>query len=332
MVSVIIVNYNGIDVIQDCLHSLDKQTFKDFEVIVVDNNSTDGSLEYLNKYLSCNSSSRPTRIIPLSKNIGFAGGNLQGLRHAKGEFAALLNNDTEPDAGWLEGLVNEMDNNPEIGICASKLILYQSEIIDSAGDGYSRALKGFKRGEGGNKNTYTNKEFVFGACAGAAMYRRKMLDEIGSFDENFFLIYEDTDLNFRAQLAGWKALYVPTAIVHHKVRSSIGDMSDMAIYYSLRNSELVRIKDVPAGIFFRCLPEYIISALAEFVYFAIKHRKISLYFKAKCDALRMFPLMLKKRKAIMKAKKAGNEYLLGMMTPVWQKDFFKAKAKKFFHG
>lgn len=332
MVSVIIVNYNGIDVIQDCMHALERQTFKDFETIVVDNGSTDGSLEHLNSFLTGNFFSYPVKTIPLSNNVGFSDGNRQGLRHVNGEFVALLNNDTEPDEGWLEELVKGINSNQEIGICASKLIAYHSDIIDSAGDGYSMVLRGFKIGEGENKNVYDNKEFVFGACAGAALYRKKMLDETGFFDENFFLIYEDTDLNFRAQLAGWKALYVPTAIVHHKVRSSIGNMSDTAIYYSLRNSELVRIKNVPAGIFFRCLPEYIISVFAEFVYFAIKHKKIRLYFKAKCDALRMFPLMLKKRKAIMKAKKVSNEHLLGMMTPVWQKDFFKTKTKKFFHG
>ena len=332
MVSVIIVNYNGIDVIQDCMYALERQTFKDFEIIIVDNGSTDSSLKRLNSFLTGGSFSCPVKIILLSKNMGFSHGNRQGLKHANGEFAALLNNDTEPDEGWLEELIKGMNSNREIGICASKLIVYHSDVIDSAGDGYSRSLRGFKRGEGRYKNAYCNQEFVFGACAGAAMYRKKMLDETGFFDEDFFLIYEDTDLNFRVQLAGWKVLYIPSAVVYHKVRSSIGDMSDTAIYYSLRNSALVRIKNVPAGIFFRCLPEYIINVFAEFVYFAIKHKKIRLYFKAKCDALRMFPLMLKKRKAIMKAKKASNEYLLGVMTPVWQKDFFKSKIKKFFHG
>jgi hypothetical protein len=332
MVSVIIVNYNGIDVVQDCLHALESQTFKDFEIIIVDNCSTDGSLERLNQYSNKSPPSLLIKVISLSKNMGFSGGNSEGLKHANGNFIALLNNDTEPESRWLEELVKKISSNPEIGVYASRLIVYNSEIIDSAGDGFSKALKGFKMGEGSSFASFNKDEYVFGACAGAAMYRRKMLEEIGFFDENFFLIYEDTDLNFRAQLAGWKVLYVPTAIVHHKVRSSIGIMSDTAVYYSLRNSELVRIKNVPFFIFLRCLPEFIVSFIVEFIYFAVKNKKISLYFKAKKDALSLLPLMLEKRKAIMKKRKVSDKYLLSIMTPVWQKDFFKAKTKKFFHG
>jgi len=159
-----------------------------------------------------------------------------------------------------------------------------------------------------------------------------MIDEIGFFDEDFFLIYEDTDLNFRAQLAGWKVLYVPDAIVYHKVRSSIGVMSEVAAYYSLRNSELVRIKNVPFCIFLICLPELILSIIVEFIYFAFRHKKIRLYLKAKWDALLMFPVMLKKRKSIMKTKKVTDKYLLSIITSVFQRGYFKTKAKKFLYG
>ncbi|MBA4416371.1 MAG: glycosyltransferase family 2 protein [Syntrophus sp. (in: bacteria)] len=331
MVSILIVNYNGIDFIEDCLNSLERQTFKDFEVIIVDNGSADCSLTRLNAFLADNPISYPFRVVPLSENIGFSGGNKAALGHANGEFVALLNNDTEPDEKWLEKLMEGMGNDPAIGICASRLIVYQSDIVDSAGDGYSTALKGFKRGEGRNENAYDNNEYVFGACAGAALYRRRMIKEIGFLDEDFFLIYEDTDLNFRAQLGGWKVLFVPMAVVWHKVRSSIGVMSDSAVYYSLRNSELVRIKDVPACVFIICMPEFLINLFAEFVYFVIKHKKFRLYCKAKRDALRMFPKMYRKRKAIMKSRRVDNRYILDIMTPVWQKDFFKAKIKRFLH-
>jgi len=311
---------------------LEKQTFKELEVIIVDNNSTDDSLDKIKRIIKGNLKHIRIRLIALATNSGFAAGNKEGLRLATGEYIALLNADTTPHYKWLEELVHVMDDNPYAGICASKLTACQSDMIDSAGDGCSKALKGFKRGEGRETTSFDKEEFVFGACAGAALYRRKMLEETGFLDEDFFLIYEDTDLNFRAQLAGWKVMYVPTAVVQHKVRSSIGIMSDTAIYYSLRNSELVRIKNVPVYVFFRCLPEFIISIIAEFLYFAIKHNKSRLYFKAKWDALRMLPVMLKKRKAIMKTRKVNDKYLLGMMTPVWQKDFFKAKAKRFLHG
>ena len=154
-----------------------------------------------------------------------------------------------PDEKWLEELVRQMDRDSRIGVCASKLMVYNSNRIDSAGDGYTRTLKGFKHGEGEESNKFNEQKFVFGACAGAALYRKEMLEQIGFLDEDFFLIHEDTDLNFSAQLAGWKVLYVPTAMVHHKVRSSIGIMSDMAVYYTLRNNEFVRIKNVPFGVF-----------------------------------------------------------------------------------
>jgi hypothetical protein len=227
-------------------------------------------------------------------------------------------------------LVMNMDSDPEVGICASKLIVHNTSITDSAGDGFSTALRGFKRGEG--KRDHWHRDYIFGACAGAALYRRKMIEEIGFLDEDFFLIYEDTDLNLRAQLYGWKVLYVPTAIVYHKVRSSIGPMSNTAVYYALRNSELVRIKNIPFAIFIRCFPQFTIGMLTEFIYFAIKHKHLRLYFKAKIDAIRMFPRLLKKRAAIMKNRKVSNKYLLSIMTPVWQKDFLVTKIKKFLHA
>jgi len=172
---------------------------------------------------------------------------------------------------------------------------------------------------------------VFGACAGAALYRRTMLEEIGFFDEDFFLIHEDTDLNFRAQLAGWKVLYVPTALVHHKVNSSIGRMSDMAIYHGLRNSALVRVKNVPFQIFIRCLPEFIIGMITEFIYFVVRHRKLGLYAKAKIDAIKLLPKMLKKRRLIMKNRRVSNDYVLRMMTPAWCRYFLRTKIKKFIY-
>ncbi len=331
-ISIIIVNYNGKGLISDCLKALERQSFKDFEVLIVDNSSLDGSLHKVRKFLEVSSMASLVKLISLNMNTGFAGGNSEGLKHASGDYIALLNNDTEPVKEWIEELVKAMDNDPNVGICASMLITCGTDTIDSSADGYSTILKGFKRGEGLSIEKHPIKEYVFGACAGAALYRRKMIEEIGFFDDDFFLLQEDTDLNFRAQLAGWKVLYVPTAVVHHKVRSSIGHMSDTAVYYSLRNSEFVRIKNVPFGIFVRCLPEFMIGMMMEFIYFAIKHRRFRLYFKAKMDALKMLPAMLKKRTEIMKNKRVSNNYLKGIMTPVWQRGFLKPKIRKFING
>ncbi|MCC6346252.1 MAG: glycosyltransferase family 2 protein, partial [Nitrospirales bacterium] len=179
---------------------------------------------------------------------------------------------------------------------------------------------------------YCEEEYVFGACAGAALYRRSMLEEIGFLDEDFFLIHEDTDLNLRAQLTGWRTVYVPSAVVHHKVRSSIGAMSDTAVYYSLRNSGFVRIKNLPAGVFLRCLPVFIAGSIAEFVYFSLKYRRTLLYVKAKRDALLLLPRMLRKRSEIMKKRKVTGGFLYSLMTPAWRNDFLKARLDKLLHG
>ena len=330
MITVIIVTYNSKNTILDVLEALSKQTVKSFKLIIVDNHSEDDTMELIKAYLKNSELSKKSIIIELNENTGFANGNIKGfLQQHESEYIALLNPDAIPDRYWLENLLLSIKKYSNVGICASKLIHDVTKKIDSAGDGYSKILKGFKRGEGASFDLFNTEEFVFGACAGAALYRKKMLDEIGFFDKDFFLIYEDTDLNFRAQLAGWKALFVPTAIVHHKVRTTIGIMSDTAIYYSLRNSEFVRIKNVPISIFFRCLPEIILSEILEFIYFAIIHLRIKIYFKAKLDAFIFFPKMWKKRKEILRKKKVSDAYIMNLLTPVWQKDYMIAKLKKF---
>lgn len=331
-VSVIIINYNGEEFIISCLKSLEGQIFKDFEIIVVDNGSTDNSLFEIKKFLEKSAIASHLKLIPADRNLGFAGGNLEGLKHSKSEYIALLNNDTEADKKWLENLVKVMAEYPDVGICASKLLVFETDVLDSAGDGYATSLKGFKRGEGQDSKKYNKQEYVFGACAGAALYRRRMIEEIGFFDEDFFLIHEDTDLNFRAQLSGWKVMYVPTAIIYHKIRSTIGHMSEIAVYYTLRNSEFVRIKNVPFALFFRCLPEFILGTISEFIYFAFKYRKLRLYLKAKMDVIKNLRVILGRRRKIMKMKKVDNKYLHNIMTSVWDREFFSTKIKKFFHG
>ena len=329
--SVLIVNYNGEDQIRDCLKSLAGQSCADFEIVIVDNGSKDQSLSEIKKALKLSWLCNITKIIELSSNSGFAGGNARGLKETSGRYIATLNNDTEVNETWLEELLLAIKKDERIGICASRLIAYGTKKIDSAGDLFSRALRGFKRGEREPAASFGEGCLIFGACAGAALYRREMLEDIGFFDEDFFLIYEDTDLNLRAQLAGWKVMYVPTAIVYHKVRSSIGKMSELAAYYSLRNSELVRFKNIPFGVFLLCLPQFIIGMISEFVYFAIKHRFFRLYLKAKFDALKLLPKMLRKRKEILKKRKVSNKYILEIMTPLLEKNFIKSKIRKLLH-
>lgn len=329
-ISIIIVTYNASSIIDKCLYALQGQTNLAFEVILVDNCSEDNTIEIVEAIRP--SLTYPINLLQLDENRGFAGGNIEGLNHADTHFIALLNPDTEPDVRWIETLVTEMNKRPDVGICASKLIVHGSDVIDSAGDGFSTLLKGYKRGEGMSVSTYDREEYIFGACAGAALYRRSMIDETGFLDTDFFLTHEDTDLNFRAQLAGWKVMYVPEAIVYHKVSSSIGHMSDIAIYHTIRNSGLVRIKNVPLMLFVKCLPAFILGMVSEFFYFVIKHKRPLLYVKAKLDALGMLPLMLRKRRAIMSARRVRSSELTQIMTSAFDKSFFKNKLRKMFHG
>jgi GT2 family glycosyltransferase len=329
-VSVIVVTYNAQDTIKKTILSLQNQFYKDYEIIVVDNDSHDNTVSIVRELFAGETGKR-NKIVYNITNTGFAGGNVTGFQHADGEYIALLNADAEANSNWLQGLIDTMDSQKEIGICASKLIIHGTDRIDSAGDSFSKTMKGFKKGEGREAKEHMKEEHVFGACAGAALYRREMLDDIGFFDTDFFLIYEDTDLNLRTQLAGWKVMYVPAAIVYHKVRSSIGRMSELAAYYSLRNSELVRFKNIPFGVFLLCLPQFIIGMISEFVYFAIKHRFFLLYLEAKFDALKLLPKMLSKRKEILRKRKVSNKYILEVMTPLLEKNFIKSKIRKLLH-
>ena len=172
MVSVIIVNFNGEVIIRDCINALRKQTYDDFEIVIVDNASSDNSLKVIHQFLHETSIRVLVRIIPLIANLGFAGGNIEGLQHASGNYIALLNNDTEPDEVWLEELVRGLDEHSNVGICASKLICHDSNNVDSAGDGFSKMLKGFKIGEGKVQRTLTTKRMFLVLALVLHLYTR----------------------------------------------------------------------------------------------------------------------------------------------------------------
>lgn len=325
--SILIVNYNGEGLIESCLDSLEKQTFDNFEIIIVDNKSSDNSLNQIKQYLGISSIAPRIKVIPLTTNIGFAGGNNEALKYANGEYIFLINPDTEASVDWLGKLLSAMDSHPQVGMCASKLLVYGQDIIDSAGDGCSTAGVGFKRGEGQTDTAYRELEYVFGACGGAVLYRKKMLEEIGFFDDDFFIINEDSDLNFRAQLAGWKCLYVPEAVVYHKVSSIIGKMSEAMVYYSVRNSLYVYMKNMPWKLIIRYLHHKILQEAGSFLFF-LRHGKIRPCLRAYLDFLKKLPILVKKRRKINKQRKVTDIYLMEMMTPLLSRKFFKKQMTK----
>ena len=205
-VSIIVVNWNGEGFLNDCLSALSDQTYANYEIILVDNGSSDNSVCLTREKFP------QVKIAALRENKGFTGGNAAGLEVAQGPYIALVNNDARPDKTWLENLLQPMLRDRSIGICASKLIFENSLILNSAGDGITTAAVGFNRGLGKDPALFNGADLVFSACGAAVLYRRRMLAEIGFLDDNFFLYDEDTDLSFRAQLAGWKCVYVPNAI------------------------------------------------------------------------------------------------------------------------
>jgi hypothetical protein len=272
------------------------------------------------------------RVVELSENTGFTGGNASGLKVATGDYIALINNDTRAEERWLENLLRPMIADQRVGICASKLIIDGTDKIDSAGDGITSAGVGFKRGLWKKKSYYDEPEPVFGACAAAALYRRKMLQEIGFFDEDFFLNDEDTDLNFRARLFGWKSRYVPDAVVYHKVNSSIGRLTDVAVYYHSRNLEFTWVKNMPTALMLRFAHHKLIQEIGAFFYLCVRHWKWGAFFRAKRDALKMLPVMWKKRKDIQAGRKVTNREIKEALTPIFSRELVRQKIDQLIWG
>jgi GT2 family glycosyltransferase len=270
---------------------------------MVDNGSVDGSLDYVKTHYP------EVKTIALSENSGFAVANNVALQSVQTKYVALLNPDTIPHAGWLEHLVKALENHPQAGSAASKMLLYDKpNVIDRAGDAYTTAGTALLQGRGEPSSKFKNREWVFGACAGAALYRRCMFDDIGLFDEDFFLLFEDVDLSFRAQLRGFKCLYAPDASVYHHVSSSIGDDSPTSVYYSHRNLEWVYIQNMPASLIAKTILPHMIYVLAAFVFFVLKGRSVD-FIKAKWHALKGLKRALAKRRRIQKNRTVTDDYI-----------------------
>ena len=241
-VSIIILNWNGIKHLKECLESLAEQTFRDFEAIIVDNGSSDGSQDYIKKAFPW------VRLVELSDNTGFAGGNVAGYRHSSGSFVVTLNNDTVVEKDWLAELVAVAEKYPDTGMVASRICsYYDHDRIDSLGmiiclDGMSR---GNHRGESFSRlERVPDRILLPSACS--ALYRRELIEQIGFFDESFFAYCEDTDLGLRGRLAGWDARLAEKSVVYHKYSASAGSFSPFKLFLVERNHFWVVLKNFPA--------------------------------------------------------------------------------------
>jgi GT2 family glycosyltransferase len=230
----------GDEALEACLCALNDQTYHDFQVVIVNNSGRElaGSGHPV---------LFPVQVISLPENIGFGAAVNMAIRATDTRFVATLNDDTEPDAGWLAALVREMESDPEIGMCASAIRFFGSDRLDSTGmsicfDGSSR-----QRGHREPLAGFAQSEEVLLPSACAALYRRAMLDEVGLFDEDFFLYCEDTDLGLRARWLGWRCRYVAGASVRHRYSHTAGAFSPLKARFVERNRLWVAIKNFPAA-------------------------------------------------------------------------------------
>ena len=244
-VSVIVLNWNGKQYLETCLSSLERQTYRSIEIILVDNGSIDGSIEFVKKKFP------GVLILSHYENLGFAEGVNSGIMISKGKFIATINNDAEADEKWIENLVKVIEEDQKIGCCGSKMMRYHKRnIIDSAGIVIYQNGNAYDRGrEEEDIGQYDIQEEIFGACAGAALYRRKMLNEIGFFDKEYFAYFEDVDLSFRLHLFGWKCIFVPDAVVYHMHSATSRSSSPFKIFYIERNKLWNMWKYFPVYIF-----------------------------------------------------------------------------------
>ena len=270
-VDVVIVNWNGRKYLAPCLDALAHQTFTDFQVWLVDNGSIDGSVDFLRTHYP------DVQLICNPDNKGFAEANNQGIRAGDAKYVATLNNDTIANPDWLEALVRVLDDNPHAGMAASLMLFAdRPEMINSAGIAIDRAGIAWDLLGGQPVSAcQTQPTPVFGACAGAALYRRVMLDEIGLFDEDFFAYLEDVDLAWRAQWAGWQALFVPQARVLHHHSATGGEGSPFKNRLLGRNKVWLIAKNYPTPQLWLYLPLIAAYDFAAVLYILMKRGDMS---------------------------------------------------------
>lgn len=310
--SIIIPNWNGKHHLDDCLCSLDAQTWNDFETLLVDNGSTDGSQQFIKDNYPA------VQLIELGENRGFTGACNAGYASADGDIIILLNNDTEVDPNWLAEIVSAFERYPEVGAVASKMLLFDKrDTFHTAGDIVS--VDGTPNNRGvwqKDEGQFEREEFVFSACGGSSAYRRTMLDEIGFLDDSYFFSCEDVDLGWRIQLAGWKVLYLPTAIVYHKLKATGGSVTGS--YYDGRNFLYLIWKNYPTSLLKKNW-RAVLRGQWRITREALRHWRgeaARARLRGQVMGLGGFIKLLPKRRAIQKSRRVSDDYLMEILTPV----------------
>jgi GT2 family glycosyltransferase len=296
-----------------------RQEFQDFHTIVVDNGSSDESVPFIREQYP------QVTVICLEKNTGFSAAVNAGIAAANTPYVALLNNDTEVHPLWLSEIVRAIDDAPQAGSAASKILFYpETESVNSAGDEFSFfGVADQIRLKRGDSNLFNESTYVFSACAAAALYRKQLFETIGWFDEAFFAYQEDVDIGFRAQLAGYRCLFVPKAIVYHKHEMTSSRVPSLRIYLNDRNKYFVLIKNLPTRLILFCLP--LIAAQEAFCFIkALRRGYLGVYFKALKDVWSHFPQMLRNRRYIQTHRVVDDAYVRKLMR-------FKEPVRFFFY-
>jgi GT2 family glycosyltransferase len=298
-VAVVIVNWNGGDLLRQCLESLQRQRRLPDRVIVVDNSSSDDSLERAAQALE------RAELIRLPSNVGFAAANNVASRAASGyDLLALLNPDAVAEPGWLEALVSAAENNSDVASFASRILLASNpEYLDGAGDSYHVSGRAWRNGHGAKMSDWPAIDCeVFAPCAAAALYRRAAFQEAGGFDERYFCYFEDVDLGFRLRLLGYRSLYVHGAVVRHVSSGVSGYRSDFAVYHGERNAVWTFLKNMPGPLLWLYLPQHVALTLASILFYPFRGQG-RVVFKAKLDALRGVPATLRQRGQIQRCRR-----------------------------
>ena len=301
-VAVIVVNWNGGAHLEACLRALAAQSEPDFQALVVDNASQDGSQELVHALGDPRFS-----LLQLDTNTGFARANNLGVRHCGAcELIALLNPDAVPQPDWLAELLGAADVFPSMGAFGSHLIdATDRGISDGTGDAYHFCGRAYRRDHGVPVASSARLAAeIFSPCAAAALYRRGAWDAAGGFDEDFFCYMEDVDLGFRLRLLGWGAMHVPTSVCYHAASAFTGRHSDFSTYYGQRNMVWTFVKNMPSWLFWLLSPMHLLLNLAAPVAFTGRGQA-GLVLRAKRDALRQWPALWRKRRAVQSGRAVG---------------------------
>jgi GT2 family glycosyltransferase len=312
-VLVVIVNYNGGELLARAVAAMKLQTFTNYRLIVVDNASSDDSIALMK------AGNPGVEVLPAGSNLGFAAANNLAVRRYPGSrWIALLNPDAFPEPPWLQVLVDAAQARSDAAAFASRTIdAGDDTLLDGAGDACHISGRYWRRGHRCSASRhYLQREEIFSACAAAALYSRPAWEQVGGLDEDFFCYGEDVDLGFRLQLAGYKCLYVADAIARHYGSAVTGERSDFSTYHGQRNLVWVYVKNMPPLLFWSLLPYHLVLNLAALIGCALRGQG-RVAFKAKVDALRGLARAWRKRRSIQRVRRVSAARIWSLLDGGW---------------